>query len=125
MCVMLDDIAINILKRPLRENNKWRISYLSGLNFAENKRDYPYYSMREPITLPIFHLPSKRQRRLLRTWYAKTSHGHNMQIRTFKSQRSIKMEIEQNPTLVSRIKKWLGLSSNLHLVRHTCISPTP
>lgn len=122
---MLDNIAVNVLKRPLKENNKWRVSYLSGLNFAENKRDFPYYSLKDPIILPVIHVPLKQQRRLLRTWYAKTPHDYNMQIRTFKSQRSIKMELEQNPTLISRIKKWLGLSSNLHVVWYTCISFKP
>lgn len=118
--VMLDNIAINVLRRPLKENNKWRVSYISGLNFAENKQGFPCYSLTGPIILPVVHLASKQQCRLLHTWYTKTSHDYNMQIRTFKSQRSIKTELEQNPTLISRVKKWLGLSSNLH-VRYICI----
>lgn len=117
VCVILDNITISVLGRPLEENNKWRVSYLSGLSFAENKRDFPCSSLTEPVILPVINLTSRQQHRLLHTWYAKTLHNH-MPIRTFKSQRSLKMELEQNPTLTSRIKKWLGLSSNLNVVRH-------
>lgn len=119
MCVMLDNVALSLKKtcrKPLEENNKWRMSYLSGLSFTENKQGFPYHSPKEPIILPVTHLASK-QRRLLHMWYAKTPHSSNMQIRTFKSQRNIKMELERNPTLMSRIKKWLGLSSALHVVQ--------
>lgn len=114
VCVMLDDLAVSIFRRSLEENNKWKVSYLSGLSFADNKRGFPY-SLTEPIGLPVIHLASKQHYRLLQTWYAKALQNH-IPIRTFKSQRSIKMELEQNPTFISRIKKWLGLSSNLHVV---------
>ncbi|KAM0735848.1 ATP-dependent zinc metalloprotease YME1L [Formica fusca] len=112
--VMLDDLAISVFRRSLEENNKWKVSYLSGLSFADNKRGFPYSSMTEPIILPVIHLASKQHCRLLHTWYAKALQNH-IPIRTFKSQRSIKLELEQNPTFMSRIKKWLGLSSNLHV----------
>lgn len=115
--VMLDDLAISVFRRSLEENNKWKVSYLSGLSFADNKRGFPYSSMTEPIILPVIHLASKQHCRLLHTWYAKALQNH-IPIRTFKSQRSIKLELEQNPTFMSRIKKWLGLSSNLHVVRY-------
>ncbi|XP_072755645.1 ATP-dependent zinc metalloprotease YME1L isoform X1 [Anoplolepis gracilipes] len=112
VCVMLDDLAIGIFRRSLEEN-KWKVSYVSGLSFADNKRGFPYSSITEPIILPVIHLTSKQHCRLLHTWYAKALQNH-MPIRTFKSQRSIKLELDQNPTFMSRIKKWLGLSSNLH-----------
>ncbi|XP_029663081.1 ATP-dependent zinc metalloprotease YME1 homolog isoform X3 [Formica exsecta] len=112
--VMLDDLAISVFRRSLEENNKWKVSYLSGLSFADNKRGFPYSSITEPIILPVIHLASKQHCRLLHTWYAKALQNH-IPIRTFKSQRSIKLELEQNPTFMSRIKKWLGLSSNLHV----------
>lgn len=120
VCVMLDDLAMSIFRRSLKENNKWKVSYLSGLSFADNKRGFPYSSLTEPISLPVIHLASKQHRRLLYTWYTKALQNH-MPIRTFKSQRSIKLELQQNPTFMNRIKKWLGLSSNLHVVRHTYI----
>ncbi|XP_011136885.1 ATP-dependent zinc metalloprotease YME1 homolog [Harpegnathos saltator] len=109
MCIMLDNVALNLFRRPLEENNKWKMSYLSGLSFTANKQGFPNHSLQKPIILSVTHLASK-QRRLLHTWYAKTPHN-NTQIRTFKSQRSIKMELEQNPTFISRIKKWLGLTN--------------
>lgn len=117
MCIMLDDTTFSLFRRPLEKNNKWKISYLSGLNFTENKQGFPYHSLKEPIILPVTYFAS-RQRRLLHTWYAKTPHNSDMQIREFKSQRNIKMELDRNPTIMSRIKKWLGLSSNLHVVQH-------
>ncbi|XP_012535673.1 ATP-dependent zinc metalloprotease YME1L [Monomorium pharaonis] len=113
VCLMLDNVAVSICK-SLEENNKWRVSYLSGLSFAENKRDFPCSSFTEPIILPVIYLTSKQQHRLLHTWYGKKLHNH-MPIRTFKSQRNIKMELEQNPPFMSRIKKWLGLSSNVQV----------
>lgn len=115
VCVILDHIIVNVCRRSLEENNKWKVSYLSGLSFTENKRGFPCCSLTEPIILPVLHL-TRPQHRLLHTWYTKTSYNHNMQIRKFKSQRSIKMELEQNPTFMSRLKGWLGLSSNLHSV---------
>lgn len=121
VCVTLDNVALNSFRKPFEENNKWRMSYLSGLNFTENKRGFPYHSLKEPIILSVTHLTS-RQCRLLHTWYAKMPHSSDMQIRKFKSQRSIKMELDQNPTVMSRIKKWLGLSSNLHVVQHAFYS---
>jgi len=117
---MLDNVAISVFRRPLEENNKWRVSYLSGLNFAENKRDFPCSSFTEPIILPVIYLASKQQHRLLHTWYGKKLHNY-MPIRTFKSQRNIKIELEQNPPFMSRIKKWLGLSSNIQVVLYIYI----
>ncbi|CAL1678113.1 unnamed protein product [Lasius platythorax] len=114
VCVILDDLAISVFRRSLEENNKWKVSYISGLSFADNKRGFLCSTLTEPIILPVIHLTSKQQCRLLHTWYAKALQNH-MPIRTFKSQRSIKMELEENPTFMSRIKKWLGLSSNLHV----------
>lgn len=114
MSIILDDIAFSVFRRPMEKNNKWRVSYLSGLSFAENKRDFPCSSLTEPIILPVINLTSEQQHRLLHTWYAKTLHNH-MSIRMIQTQRSLKMELEQNPTLTSKIKKWLGLSSNLNV----------
>ncbi|KAL0126043.1 hypothetical protein PUN28_004855 [Cardiocondyla obscurior] len=113
VCLMLDNVAISLFRRPLEEN-KWKVSYLSGLSFAENKRDFPCSSFTEPIILPVIHLASEQQHRLLHTWYSKKLYNH-MPIRTFKSQRNIKLELEQNPPLINRIKKWLGLSSNIQM----------
>ncbi|XP_077280729.1 ATP-dependent zinc metalloprotease YME1L [Temnothorax americanus] len=114
VCLMLDNVAVSIFRRPLEENNKWKVSYLSGLSFAENRRDFPCSSFTEPIILPVVHLASRQQNRLLHTWYSKKLHSH-IPIRTFKSQRNIKMELEQNPPFMNRIKKWLGLSSNTQM----------
>ncbi|XP_032671789.1 ATP-dependent zinc metalloprotease YME1L [Odontomachus brunneus] len=114
VCITLDNVALSSFRKPSKENNKWRMSYLSGLNFTENKRGFPHHSLKESIVLPVMHLTSK-QCRLLHTWYAKTPYNNVMQIRKFKSQRNIKMELDRNPTVMSRIKKWLGLSSNLHV----------
>ncbi|KAG5313567.1 YME1 metalloprotease, partial [Pseudoatta argentina] len=114
VCLILDSVAISVFRRPLEENNKWRVSYLSGLSFAENKRDFPCSMFTKPIILPVVHLATKQQHRLLHTWYGKKLHNH-MPIRTFKSQRTVKMELEQNPPFMSRIKKWFGLSSNIRM----------
>ncbi|XP_011645152.1 ATP-dependent zinc metalloprotease YME1 homolog isoform X1 [Pogonomyrmex barbatus] len=113
ICLMLDNVAIGIFRRPLEEN-KWRVSYLSGLSFAENRRDFPCSSFTEPIILPVIHLVSNQQYKLLHTWYGKKLHNY-MPIRTFKSQRHVKKELEQNPSFMNRLKNWLGLSSNLQV----------
>jgi len=114
--MILNNTAITVFRKHLGENNKWRVSYLSGLSFAENKQGFPCSPLSEPIILPAIHLASKQQRRLLHSWHVKALRNHNIPIRTFKSQRSIKMELEQNPTFMSRLKKWLGLSSNFQMV---------
>ncbi|XP_026828195.1 ATP-dependent zinc metalloprotease YME1 homolog isoform X2 [Ooceraea biroi] len=116
VCMMLDDIAVSILGKPLNETNKWRVSYLSGLSFTENKQGFSCSPLMEPIILPAIHLASKQQRKLLHTWHVKALRNHShVPIRTFKSQRSIKMELEQNRPFMSRLKKWLGLSSNVQV----------
>lgn len=120
VCLILDSVAVSIFRRPLEENNKWRVSYLSGLSFAENKRDFPCSMFTEPIILPVVHLATKQQHRLLHTWYGKKLHNY-MPTRTFKSQRTVKMELEQNPPFMSRIKKWFGLSSNIQMVQYIFI----
>lgn len=113
--VILDNISSSVFRKPLEENSKWKVSYISGLTFNENKQGFPCSPLTEPVVLSVICLHSKQQHKLLHTWCAKTLHNH-MPIRTFKSQRSIKIELEQNPSLMNRVKKWLGLSSNIHMV---------
>lgn len=124
VCLMLDNVAVSVFRRPLEKNNKWRVSYLSGLSFAENKRDFPCSAFTEPIILPVVHLASKQQQRLLHTWYGKKLHNH-MPIRTFKSQRNLKMELNQHPPFMNRLKKWLGLSSNIQMQGWTVTEGSP
>lgn len=118
ICVILDNlVASSVHSKSLEEkNSKWKVSYVSGLTFDENKRGFLCSPLTEPIVLPAVHLVSRQQHRLLHTWYAKALRSHHMSIRTFKSQRSVKLELEQNPSFVNRVKKWLGLSSNVHMV---------
>ncbi|XP_074107293.1 ATP-dependent zinc metalloprotease YME1L isoform X3 [Cotesia typhae] len=68
------------------DKNHWKVSYTSGSNFADNKRD---------ATL-LYHVPAIP--------------GQYISTRGFKTSRNITAERERNPSLGGRLKTWFGLS---------------
>ncbi|XP_031778497.1 ATP-dependent zinc metalloprotease YME1L isoform X2 [Nasonia vitripennis] len=95
-----------------RKNNKWKVSYVSGSSFAENKRGLSTSQLSDSNQLKTVYFFIKPQRRFLRKFCSLTIHPNSAaQVRYFKTDRSIKAELDRNPTLSTRIRKWIGLNT--------------
>ena len=92
-------LQVKITKRT-KKRNKWNVSYISGANFTENKQNFP---PKIADSMTIFSI--KPVHGILRNH---NSNVYNFQTRGFKSQRSIKSDLENNATLGSKIMKWFG-----------------
>lgn len=91
-------LEVKITKRT-KKRNKWNVSYISGASFTENKKGFP---PQIADSMTIFSI--KPVHGILRN----PNDVHNLQIRGFKSQRSIKSDLESNSSLGSKIMKWFG-----------------
>lgn len=95
-------------------NLKWNASYISGTNFTENKQNFPCSQLTESIILPAIYLSSKQQYKLLHNLCNRTLSNYNVQVRSFKTERDIKVIYKRNPSVFTRMKEWFdsfGLSS--------------
>jgi ATP-dependent metalloprotease len=99
---ILEQLSKKEYLEQVERHNKWKVSYVSGASFTENKR-----GLSDTTTLPEIYLYIKPQRKYL--------HGlikirpNDAQVRYFKTDRSIKAEFDRNPSLNTRIRKWIGL----------------
>lgn len=96
-----------ITKVP-QKSNKWKVSYISGPTFEDNKRGFPNYLLSEPETISSINVYFRPNRGFC-------SHNNlfnlqKSQARFFKTDRGIRAEIEKNPTLRMRVQKWLGVN---------------
>lgn len=105
--LILDRISFETTKNSLTKHSKWNALYISGSNFTENKQDFPCSQFTEPVVLPAIYLSSKQQYRLFHNLYKKTQFSYNVQVRSFKTQRDIKVVHKRNPSLFARFKEWL------------------
>ncbi|XP_076243376.1 ATP-dependent zinc metalloprotease YME1L isoform X2 [Calliopsis andreniformis] len=116
VCLVLDQISMKILHERLHENNKWKVSYISGSNFMENKQKFPCAQFTEPIILPAIYLSSKQCYKTLCTVYVKNPFNYHVQIRNFKTKRTINVELETKPWYISRFKKFFSNSeTGIHI----------
>ncbi|KOC65850.1 ATP-dependent zinc metalloprotease YME1 like protein, partial [Habropoda laboriosa] len=106
--VVLDQLSMKILKKQLEKSNKWKISYVSGLNFAENKEKFSCTQLTEQIILPTMYLPSKQHHRTLCTFCIKNPFNYHVQIRSFRTKRNIDAELEKKSSIINKFKKWVG-----------------
>ena len=106
VCLMLDQLSMKAFKKKLEENDKWNVSYVSGSNFTENKQRFPCAQLTEPIILPTIYSQSKQHHRTLCTLCIKNPFNYHIQIRNFKTKRSINVELERKPSFISRFKKF-------------------
>ncbi|XP_053981635.1 ATP-dependent zinc metalloprotease YME1L-like isoform X1 [Hylaeus volcanicus] len=114
--VILDQLSARIFKRNIGVNNKWKVSYVSGANFTENKQRFPCAQLTEPIILPVIYLSSKQYHRTLCSLCVKNPFNYHVQIRSFKTKRNVSVELERQPSIISRFKKWIthSLETNTH-----------
>ncbi|XP_015433737.1 PREDICTED: ATP-dependent zinc metalloprotease YME1 homolog [Dufourea novaeangliae] len=107
VCITLDQISTKISKRNLEKNNKWKVSYVSGSTFTENKHGFPSAQFTEPLHVPIIYLPSKWNYRTLCALCIKNPFTNHVQIRSFKTKHSINVELKK-PTFISKFKKYFS-----------------
>ncbi|CAL7948450.1 unnamed protein product [Xylocopa violacea] len=109
--VVLDQLSMKIFKRNLEKNNKWKVSYVSGLNFTENKQKFPCTPFTEEIILPTTCLSSKQHHRMLCTFCVKNPFNYHVQIRSFRTKRNISAEVDKKSSFMNKFKKWIGYFS--------------
>lgn len=94
------------------------MSYVSNDSFFENKHGFSEKSLKNNLpTLLIqnnnglIHVPNKFYKKLVSSLLNDSYCAFNVQLRGFKTDRSVKAELQRNPHLVTRIKNAFGLSS--------------
>ncbi|XP_076750045.1 ATP-dependent zinc metalloprotease YME1L [Xylocopa sonorina] len=105
--VVLDQLSMKIFKKNLEMNNKWKVSYVSGLNFTENKQKFPYTHFTEKIILPTMYLSSKQHHRMLCTFCIKNPFNYHVQIRSFRTKRNVNAELEKKESFKNKFNKWV------------------
>lgn len=88
---------INRVSRPIDSHDGWKISYISGATFADNKRG-------------LFNLPEKCFDVTKNHLYMSTLLAKDILARGFKTHRTIEAESARNPTLAGRFRSWIGFS---------------
>ncbi|XP_043279017.1 ATP-dependent zinc metalloprotease YME1L [Venturia canescens] len=113
---LLDEISVGRVKRPLNKCSIWNVSYVSGKCFADNKRDLSCSPISEPILLPVIKCSLERARNTMRNDnFFIGPHSHRgISIRSFRTNRNIEAEMERNPTITARLRKWMGLTKATH-----------
>ncbi|KAJ8679405.1 hypothetical protein QAD02_015192 [Eretmocerus hayati] len=94
----------------LEDRNHWKVSYISGESFNENKQGFPPKLSSDTSKLHAFHLSFKPRHRSLHQTQCATLNLNQAQVRFFKTNRSVRAELDRNPTLSTRIRKWIGLN---------------
>ncbi|KAJ3660080.1 hypothetical protein Zmor_004550 [Zophobas morio] len=110
--------------KQLTENhvfNNFKVSYVSSESFFENKHGFLENELKNPV--PTLIIKNRRSIHIPQNFYQKLVYGlrhenaftFDIQVRGFKTDRSIKAELQRNPTLGARIKSALGLSGSENL----------
>lgn len=112
--------ARHLNTRSLLDNhfiNKYKLSFVSSSSFFENKHGFQQSDLENSI--PTLILKNKNLYVPL-GFYQKVVSGllkdnhctFNIQLRGFKTDRSVKSELERNPPIFSRIKNVFGISNS-------------
>ncbi|XP_011494899.1 PREDICTED: ATP-dependent zinc metalloprotease YME1 homolog isoform X1 [Ceratosolen solmsi marchali] len=86
--------------------NKWKESYVSGISFNENKKN-SYAQLTDTINLSTVYLYTKPQYRFLHKFCSSVIYPNSLQVKYFKTYRSIKEDVIRNPPLSVRFRKWM------------------
>lgn len=96
--------------------NNYRVSYVSTDTFFENKHGFSENQLKNNVpTLVLqnnnglFQIPQKFYKTLVSNLLNENHCAFNIQLRGFKTDRSVKAELQRNPTLITRIKNVFGL----------------
>ncbi|KAI4490342.1 hypothetical protein M0802_010719 [Mischocyttarus mexicanus] len=113
--IILDNIFLKTSKKSIRINSKWNVSYISGINFNENKRTFACSDFSQPMS--TLYLSSKKQYKPFHNVWNIIPSNFNVQVRFFKTERDIKVIYKRNPSIFTRMKEWFdsfGLASDSH-----------
>ncbi|XP_044003272.1 ATP-dependent zinc metalloprotease YME1L [Aphidius gifuensis] len=91
---------INHVPRSIDAHDGWKISYISGSTFDDNKRGL-LNSLNGSKN--YFGLSNNN-------FYATTLLANDIIARGFKTQRNVTAEIARNPSMAGRFRSWIGLS---------------
>lgn len=97
--------------------NTFNVSYISNESFFENKHGFSKTELHKK-SVPTLVVKRNKQFKIPQNFYQKLSESlqhenkfaFDIQVRGFKTDRSIKVEMERNPPLLSRIKNSLGIT---------------
>ena len=102
---LLQEISVGTVARPLSKSDTWRVSYVSGSSFNDNKRASVCASLQEPIVLPVLRCTMTTNGRM-------PVFNREISTRGFKTDRNIKAEIKRNPSIFGRLRQWAGFSKS-------------
>ncbi|KAF2885394.1 hypothetical protein ILUMI_20792 [Ignelater luminosus] len=120
------NFAKHINIKALHENNflnKFKCSYISSNSFFENRHGFSEKALYNEHTkhVPTITVDNDRRfltsvshsfyQKLIHNLYHKNSFTFDVQIRGFKTERSVKAEFKRNPTLLARLKTFMGFST--------------
>lgn len=96
---------------------KFRVSYVSKDSFFENRYGFSESCLKEQIPTVIVgkqnavHVSQGFYKKLARSLLQRNNFTFDVQVRSFKTDRSAKAEAQRNPSLATRIKNALGFSA--------------
>lgn len=112
------------IKHTLENNylNNFHVSYVSCDSFFENKHGFSEDKLLKD-GIPTLVVHNKKPLHVSQGLYQKLAYGilhenrctFNIQLRGFKTERSIKAELVRNPSLIQRVKNVLGFSQTDHI----------
>lgn len=103
-----------------RHLNNYKISYTSTDSFFENKHGFSEKYLKENVpTLllqnnhnGLIQIPHRFYKQLVRNLLNDNKCTFNVQLRGFKTDRTVKAELQRNPPFVTRVKNVFGLNQN-------------
>ncbi|KAJ8925527.1 hypothetical protein NQ315_009366 [Exocentrus adspersus] len=97
--------------------NNFRVSYVSNDSFYENKQGFSEKDLKNIVRTIVLkdkfllQVPLRFHHGLIPGLFNNNYYTFNIQFRGFKTERSIKAEIQRNPSLATRVKYAFGLPS--------------
>lgn len=97
--------------------NNFKISYVSNESFFENKHGFSEKDLKNSVPTivikdkKVLHVPFGFYQKLISGILNSNHYTFNIQFRGFKTERSVKAEIQRNPSLATRVKHAFGLQS--------------
>jgi ATP-dependent Zn protease len=110
--------------KQLTENsflNNFKVSYVSQDSFFENKHGFSENDIKNAVPTLIvrnkknIYIPQNFYQKLVYSLRHENAFTFDIQVRGFKTDRSVKAEMQRNPGLGARIKHALGLTSTENL----------
>ncbi|EFA06331.1 ATP-dependent zinc metalloprotease YME1L [Tribolium castaneum] len=101
--------------------NNFKVSYVSHDTFFENKHGFSEADLKSAVPTLIvknrkhFYVPQNFYQKLIHGLRHENAFTFDIQVRGFKTDRSVKAEMQRNPGLGARIKNALGLTPSENL----------